>query len=129
LNRGRIVYRYREGQQTLAARPGGGRLVVRQHEERDRCVLAGDGDDDERVKDLVVTEHGRRGIGAAARVDQCARRVGEATGEDKQAAVTPMRTSSWGKTTTPTHPSAIPMSAASHLGAATQMNSSPKMPA
>jgi hypothetical protein len=67
LSRGRIVHRYRDGQEPLAARPGGERLVVRQHEERDRCVLAGDGDDDERVKDLVVTERSAPDRGGGAR--------------------------------------------------------------
>lgn len=55
-----------------------------EHERRDDGVLDGDGADDERVEDLVVSEHGRERVGAATRIDEPAERVADTTGKDEQ---------------------------------------------
>ncbi len=46
-------------------------------EDDDRHVLTGDREDRQRVKELVVAEHGRHRIGAAPRVHNRARGVGD----------------------------------------------------
>src|SRR5437879_4550365 len=53
------------------------RLAGAYDEERDRDVLAGYGDERQRMEELVVAEHGRKRVRPAPRVDNRARRIGE----------------------------------------------------
>ena len=58
-------------------------LVPREYEERDRRVLARDGDDHERVEDLVIAEDVAYRIRPPARVDDPAGRVRHPSGEEE----------------------------------------------
>src|SRR5439155_11774638 len=58
-------------------------LADLEDEERDRDVLAGDRNNGQRVKELVVAEHTWRRVGAAPRVDDGAGRVGQSSNDEQ----------------------------------------------
>ncbi len=58
-------------------------LCFSENEGRDRHVLAGGRDDDERMEELVVAEYGGDGIRRATRVHERAGRIEHASREDK----------------------------------------------
>ena len=63
---------------------GSSRLVLGQHVEGDRCVLAGNGDDHTGVEELVVAEDRREGVRPTERVDPGAGGVGKSAREDEE---------------------------------------------
>lgn len=89
------------------------------HDKARDLTFGGDRDIRERVEELVVAEHSRQRIGPAPRVDDRAGGMREAAG-GKQNHGECRGASSCGRATTATQPCAIPVSAASHFGAATQ---------
>ncbi len=94
---------------------------ARQHEERDRRVLAGDGDDHERVEELVVAERvGDRIRPPPRRRRQrrsCRRRPPPTS---SRVPGTPIRSTICGRTIRAIEPSATQVAGATHVGAAGQ---------
>jgi hypothetical protein len=59
-------------------------LAARENKKSDRRVLAADRGNGQHMKDLVVTEHLRYGIGTPPDVHDCAGRVKQAAKDDQQ---------------------------------------------
>jgi hypothetical protein len=79
--------------------------ALRQHDDRDRGVVAGGRRDDERVEHLVVAEDRRYRVRAASVQAERADRVEQPPATTSSPAAAPIRGQSSGMTATPSQPS------------------------